>query len=126
MRDVSFASCLTFIGSAPALITIAAMMSVLHDDPILHNTEREARKIGRIATFVDAAGGSVTAVGAVTTFGAVAGLSAAGITSGLGAIGAAVGGGMVAGVVVTAAAPAVIAAASGYGIYRLWRKIRSR
>jgi len=51
----------------------------------------------------------------------VAGLGGAGIASGLAAVGATVGGGMTAGVVVTAAAPAVAAAALGYGVYRAWR-----
>jgi hypothetical protein len=50
----------------------------------------------------------------------VPGLSAAGITSGLFAIGGAVGGGMVSGVVLTIGAPAVLAAGVGYGIYRLF------
>lgn len=53
--------------------------------------------------------------------GSVAGLSAAGITSGLAAVGATVGGGMAAGVAVTVAAPAVAAAAVGYGAYRFWK-----
>lgn len=114
------------VGAAPAVITTAAMIFVLRDDPILHETEREARKAGRIATVVGAAGGSVAAVGTVAATGAVASLSAAGISSGLAAIGAAVGGGMAAGVVVTAAAPAVAAAALGYGSYRVWRWLRSK
>jgi hypothetical protein len=51
-------------------------------------------------------------------------LSAAGITSGLAAVGGMVGGGMAAGVAVTAAAPAVAAAAVGYGTYRIWKRWR--
>lgn len=109
------------VGAAPAVITTVAMNVVLRDDPILHETEREARKAGRIATVVGAAGGSVAAVSSVAAAGTVAGLGATGISSGLAAIGATVGEGMAAGVVVTAAAPAVAAAALGYGAYRLWR-----
>ncbi len=59
--------------------------------------------------------GSVTA--AVGAMGSVAGLSAAGISSGLAAMGALVGGGMAAGVAVAAAIP-IAAAGIGYGIIR--------
>lgn len=59
--------------------------------------------------------GSVTA--AVGTMGSVAGLSAAGISSGLAAMGAIVGGGMAVGVAVAAAIP-IIAGGIGYGIIR--------
>ena len=59
--------------------------------------------------------GSITT--AVSTMGSVAGLSAAGISSGLAAIGALIGGGMAAGVVVAAAIPIAVASI-GYGIVR--------
>jgi hypothetical protein len=59
--------------------------------------------------------GSVTA--AVGAMGSVAGLSAAGISSGLAAMGALVGGGMAVGVAVAAAIP-IAAAGIGYGIIR--------
>src|SRR5207248_9157924 len=55
---------------------------------------------------------SITAT--VSTLGTVTGLSAAGISSGLTALGGVVSGGMAAGVVVAAAIPAA-AAAAGYG-----------
>lgn len=113
------------VGTAPAIITTGAMFYVLKDDPVLHQSEREARKVGRVATVVGAAGASGTLIGAVAAAGTVSGLSAAGITSGLAAVGAVVGGGMAAGVVVTAAAPAAAAAVVGYGSYRLWKRYRS-
>ena len=47
-----------------------------------------------------------------------------GISSGLAAIGGLVGGGMVAGTVAVAAAPAVVAAAAGFGAYVASRKLR--
>lgn len=113
------------VGAAPALITTGTMFYALKDDPILHQTEREARRVGRIATVVGAVGTSAASIGVVAATGTVGGLSAAGITSGLAAVGAAIGGGMAAGVVVAAAAPTAAAAAFGYASYRLWRRCRS-
>ncbi|CDS47972.1 hypothetical protein [Polaromonas sp. CG9_12] len=55
--------------------------------------------------------------------GSVAGLGAAGITSGLAAVGSLVGGGMAAGLVVTAAAPIAVGAL-GYGLYKGIKKLR--
>lgn len=56
-------------------------------------------------------------IGAITASGSVFGLSAAGITSGLAALGALVGGGMVAGVVIVVP---TIAAGSAYGVKKLF------
>ncbi len=112
------------VGAAPAVITTGAMFYVLKDDPVLHQTEREARRVGRVATVVGAVSASATSIGAVAAAGTVSGLSAAGITSGLAAVGAVVGGGMATGVVVAAAAPAVAAAVVGYGSYRVWKRYR--
>lgn len=114
------------VGAAPAVITTSAMMYVLRDDPILHETDRAARRVGRSATVGGAVAGTAASVSAVAAAGTVSGLSAAGITSGLAAVGAAVGGGMAAGVVITAAAPAVAAAGIGYGSYRVWKWYRKR
>lgn len=118
------------LGLAPAAITSLAMNKVLEDSEHLSSDEREARAVGRTMTTVGAAAGTAGAVGAVAAAGSVAGLSAGGITSGLAAVGApaaAVVGGlvspMVAGVAVTVAAPAVAAAAIGYGAYKFWRWI---
>lgn len=110
---------IAIVGAAPAAITTLAMRSVLRDDPILHEKEREARKAGRYATTTGAVVGSGSAVGVVAVSGTISGLSAAGITSGLAAVGSTIGGGMAAGVVITAAAPAVAAAVIGYGTYKL-------
>jgi hypothetical protein len=109
------------LGVAPATVTKIAMDQVLKDDESLPNDEREARAVGRTMTTVGAVAGTAGAVGTVAAAGSVAGLSAAGITSGLAAVGATVGGGMAAGVAVTVAAPAVAAAAVGYGAYRFWK-----
>lgn len=109
------------LGAAPGAITKIAMNQVLKDEDTLPSDEREARQLGRNMTTVGAITGTASAVGAVAASRSVAGVNAAGITSGLAAVGGAFGGGMAAGVVVTAAAPAVAAAALGYGAYRVWK-----
>jgi hypothetical protein len=53
-----------------------------------------------------------------------AGLSGAGLTSGLAAAGSVVGGGMLAGTVALAAAPAVAACGVGLGTYLVAKKAR--
>ncbi|MAD45389.1 MAG: hypothetical protein CMH98_10315 [Oceanospirillaceae bacterium] len=96
--------------------------TVLKDDEHLEDDEREARSIGRKATYAGAVAGSAGSVAAVSAAGSTAGLSAAGISSGLTAIGSAATGGlggMAAGVAVTTAAPAVAAVAVGYGLYKV-------
>jgi hypothetical protein len=107
------------LGAAPGVVGTAVMRSVLKDDPNLHEPERDARAAGRTGAAVGAGAGTAAAIGAVAAAG-VPGLSAVGITSGLAAVGGVVGGGMAAGVAVTVAAPAVAAAAIGYGIYKLF------
>jgi len=109
------------LGAAPILVTKVAMGQVLKDDDSLPSDEREAREVGRKMTTVGAVAGTAGAVGAIAASGSVAGLSAAGITSGLAAVGGVVGGGMAAGVAITAAAPAVAAAAVGFGAYKVWK-----
>ncbi len=106
------------LGAAPAAAATLAMRKALEDDPSLPQEERDARAAGRTATAVGAAGGAVGSVAAISSAGTVAGLSGPGIASGLAAIGSGLGGGMAAGTVVAVAAPAVVAAAAGYGIYR--------
>jgi len=113
------------VGAAPATVATVAMQVVLKDDAKLSSEEREARKIGRIASVGGAVAGTAGAIGAVSAAGSVAGLSAAGITSGLAAIGGTVGGGMAAGLAITTAAPAVAAVVLGYGVYRLAKWLRS-
>ncbi|PAX51198.1 lecithin retinol acyltransferase family protein [Brunnivagina elsteri] len=105
---------ISVLGAAPGLVSTVAMNKVLEDKKSLPSDERKAREVGRNMT-------TVGAVGAVAASGSVAGLSAAGITSGLAAVGGIVGGGMAAGVAITAAAPAVAAAAVGYGAYQVWK-----
>lgn len=111
------------LGSAPGLITKLAMDQVLKDDETLPSDERESRSVGRAMTTVGAVAGTAGAVGTIAASGSVAGLSAAGITSGLAAVGSVVGGGMAAGVAITVAAPAVAAAAVGYGAYTIWKRL---
>ena len=112
------------LGTAPGAVSAAAMNYVLKDDPILHNKEREARRTGRVSSIIGAGLGSVGSITSVAVVG-TAGLSGAGITSGLATVGSVVGGGMVSGVVITAAAPAVAAAVVGYGAYKLHQYFRS-
>lgn len=109
------------LGAAPATLSCVAMRQILADDPTASDEERTARTIGRTATVAGAVAGSASAVGAVSALGTVGGLGGAGIASGLAAIGGSVGGGMAAGVVITTAAPAVAAAALGYGAYRAYQ-----
>jgi hypothetical protein len=108
------------LGAGPAVVTTLAMRRVLQDDKALPSRERKARAAGRAATVGGAVAGSAGSVAAISAVG-TAGLSGAGITTGLAGIGATMGGGMVAGTAMTVAAPAVAAAAAGYGIYRAWR-----
>lgn len=116
---------IALVGAAPVTLTSAVMMRILRDDEVLHEGEREARKVGRYATLVAGLGGPLASVGAVAAAG-TSGLSAAGITSGLAAVGGIVGGGMAAGVFVTTAAPALAASAVGYSSYRLWKRWHRR
>lgn len=68
--------------------------------------------------------GAIIGTGAVGTSviygGAVVGTSAAGLTSGLAAVGSVVGGGMAAGIGVVCAAP-ILAAGAGFGLYKLFK-----
>ncbi len=105
-------------GSGGAAAASLLNNTVLKDDENLDEDEREARDIGRKATYAGAAAGTAGSIAAVSAAGSVAGLSGAGITSGLAAIGGSVGGGMAAGVALTTAAPVAAAAAVGYGLYK--------
>jgi hypothetical protein len=109
------------LAAAPALAMTSLMNStVLADNAALPQHEREARSAGRAAGYVGAAAGTAGSIGAVSAMGTVAGLSGAGIASGLAAVGGVVGGGMTAGVVVVAAAPVAVAAAVGWLFYKFW------
>jgi hypothetical protein len=113
------------LGIAPTAAAKMVMNQVLADDDRLSTEERDARAVGRVATNVGAVVGTAAPVVAISTFGSVAGLSGAGITSGLAAIGGTVGGGMGAGIAITVAAPAVVAAGVGYGAYKIWQWMTS-
>ena len=82
----------------------------------LSSTQKE-----HISEAIGTVGGGILGFGsisaAISSLGAVSGLSAAGIASGLSTLGAIIGGGMVAGVVVVAALP-IAAGATGYGIIK--------
>lgn len=109
------------LGAGPTAVTTMVIDEVLKDNENLSNGEREARAVGRTMTNVGATAATLGTASAIATAGSVAGVSAAGITSGLAAIGATVGGGMAAGAAITIAAPAVGAAAVGYGSYEIWK-----
>lgn len=106
------------LGTAPALTSVAIMHHALRKDDDLPEAERAARTTGRRGSVAGATAGSLGSVAAVSALG-VPGLSAAGISSGLAAIGATFGGGMAAGTMAVVAAPAVAAAVFGYLMYRL-------
>ena len=107
-------------------MTNIAVSKTLSDDENLPDEERSIRRTGRIAAKVSTVGGAVGTVGAISATGTTAGLSAAGITSGFAAIGGTVGGGMVAGVAISVAAPAVAAAAAGWGIYKIGKWLKRK
>jgi hypothetical protein len=109
------------LGTAPAIAAQAVMDKVLRDDDRLLSGEREARRVGRSMIAVGTIAGTTGTVGTIAAAGSVAGLSGAGITSGLAAIGSVVGGGMSAGIAVTVAAPAVATIAISYGAYKVWQ-----
>jgi len=117
---------LVVLGVAPGAMSAAVMNIALRDDEALPSGERLARSVGRKASIAGVAGGSAAGVATVSAVGVTAGLSAAGIRSGLAAIGAVVGGGMAAGSAIVVAAPAVASAAIGYGSYRVARWLRRR
>jgi Lecithin retinol acyltransferase len=107
------------LGAGPGVAGVVIVNRALRDDEFLTQDERDARAAGRVGSVVGAGGALVGGIGAVSAMGTVAGLSGAGISSGLAALGAGVGGGMAAGTAVVIAAPAAGAALVGYGIYRL-------
>lgn len=112
------------LGAVPGLAGASLLNStVLKDNPGLDTDERESRSVGRAASYAGAVAGTAGSIGAVSALG-TAGLSAAGISSGLATIGGVVGGGMASGVVLATAAPVAAAAAVGYGAYKLVKWLR--
>jgi len=111
---------MVLLGGASGLAAGGTMCLALRDKPMLPDEERKARRVGRYA----AIGGGAFGVGvAVQTVGAlgVAGYSAAGLTSGLAALGATLGGGMAYGVMATLLIPVLFATGIGYLLYRAAR-----
>jgi hypothetical protein len=101
---------------------VASLLSLLiTGSGQIYNGEATGAAVGATVGGVAGAGAALTAV---AVSGPVAGLGAAGITSGLAAVGSMMGGGMATGLIITAAAPIVGALAIGYGGYRLakWYK----
>jgi len=117
---------LVTLGAVPAMASVVIVNRALRDDGMLPDDEREARASGRLGTVAGAGIGTVGGIGAVSALGAVSGLSAAGISSGLAAIGAGVGGGMGAGAILVIGAPAAGAALLGYGVYRVVRWLQTQ
>jgi hypothetical protein len=112
------------IGAIPAVLSIGVTQVALRDDESLPDYERAARRDGRLASVAGAGAATFGGVAAIGSMG-TAGLSAAGISSGLAAIGAAAGGGMVAGATIVAAAPAVAAAGLASAVFLLSRRLRT-
>ena len=111
----------TVVAGAGAVAGAGTMLYSLRDKPYLTDHERTARRVGRVAGVGGAALGTWAAVHSVGALG-VAGYSAAGLSSGLAALGSVAGGGMVTGVAVVAAIPllaAVAFALLAYGLMRL-------
>lgn len=109
------------LASAPTVAANVAIDAMYADDEAFESHERHARKAARVSAKVGSVAGAAGTVGTISATGTVTGLSGAGITSGLAAIGSVVGGGMAAGVAVSVAAPAVAAAATSFGVYKLWK-----
>ena len=119
-----------------ALTTIALGCTVFKDNPALEPEERQARHLGIVASGVGTVAATAGGVAAISAMGATAGLSAAGIASGLAALGTSTGAGVVltalgigggamaGGVAIAVAAPAVVAAAIGYGAYQTYKSLR--
>lgn len=111
---------LTVLGAVPGLASVVIMHRALREDGNLPADERAARTAGRTGSAGGAIVGAAGSIAVVSALGAP-GLRAAGISSGLAAIGAAIGGGMAAGAMCVIAAPAIAAALLGYLSYRVVR-----
>jgi hypothetical protein len=112
---------LAFAGAVAGAATAYGMSRVMPDRPYLTQEERVSRRNGRCAASASAIGGVALSYHLVGAMG-VAGYSAAGITSGLAALGGTVGGGMAVGVTIAVGLPAVLAALLGYLMYRLTQR----
>ena len=110
---------------AGAAVGAGTMMLALRDKPYLTDQERQARRVGRVAAVGGAGVGVGVAVHAVGALG-VAGYSAAGLSSGLAALGSVAGGGMAAGVAVVAGIPLVAAFLLALLAYGLMQRLEQR
>ncbi len=111
---------IVILGGISGLVASGTMCIALRDKEMLSPEERQARRVGRYGAIGGAALGVGVAVHAVGAMG-LAGYSAAGLTSGLAALGGVVGGGMAQGVLVTMLIPVLLAAGIGYLLYRAAR-----
>ncbi|TDK61204.1 hypothetical protein [Sapientia aquatica] len=97
---------------------------VLNDDESLEQGERDARKSGRVGSYVGGGAGATAAIAMVCVTGEI-GLGVTGVTTGLASIGAVVGGGATIGAGIALAVPALAACAVagfGYGGYKLYQR----
>lgn len=109
-------------GGPAYLATQGLNKSIFRHEEGLSTTESSARSAARTGTKLGAAAG-VVGTGAAVVAG---GSSGAAIMGTLATIGGAVGGGAIAGTAILVAAPAAMAAAAGYGIYKLFGGGKSR
>jgi len=108
------------LGLGPGALSATLInRNALRDDPDLPTSEREGRAVGRAGSYTGAAAGTIGAIWAISALG-YPGLSGAGISSGLAAIGSVAGGGMAAGTALSIIAPAVGAALLAYIFYRIY------
>jgi len=115
------------IGGVGAMSTAHSMNKTFFSDNAAQpKEERSARKAARIATNSTVVASTAASIATIGACGSVAGFSAAGITSGLAAIGSVVGGGMLAGTMIVTAAPAVATAAAGFGVYKAYKWIKKK
>ncbi len=113
------------LGGISGLMAGGTMCIALRDKETLSVEERQARRVGRYCAIGGATIGVGVAVHAVGAMG-IAGYGAAGLTSGLAALGGIVGGGMAQGVLVTMLLPVLFAAGIGYLLYRAARWLSLR
>lgn len=127
LKTIGAGSVITGVGvlaTAGAAVGAASMCVAFRDRQSLPADERAARAAGRIG---GVAGGAVGVAGVVYSVGAlgVSGYSAAGLSSGLAALGTPLGGGMAAGVAVAVAAPAILAAFCAIVLFYLARRFQA-
>jgi hypothetical protein len=127
--DITSGAAVIAVAAASGLGTAYAVNKhLLKDDDLLDRDTRDARRTGRIASYL---GGTVGAGGTVTAvcLAGEVGLGAAGVTSGLTAVGTIFGGGAIAGAGVVLIVPGLAAltfAYAGYKVHALWRKRKLR